>query len=506
MKEKFFNAMLKRRDGIPSLLSKFMVVGLSVASLAACNDDDNTYHLTVPASEHGQVSIDPQRSEYDFGSSVTLTATAESGYVFTGWSGDSTSLDASITLVMDEDKTVEATFERGVIIELAESVNGQFTVEPEIASGTTVPFGTEFTITAVPDDGYVLDSTYKMLWVMEPGWSDYLDESFSSPHTIQTDANDDRFKIFGGEMDKYVIGASFTAEDTWGELQETLNVVYATPGSKPLKYDIYAPPGAIDLPIVIIVHGGAWSLNSEDIMRGQARYIAQTGRYVVASIDYRLLVDLDSPAPTKADMINDVYGAIAHIQESAEVYGGDPQRIIITGDSAGGHLSASAALLTRYIGEQGYTGEIGTSHFMPSYIPSSMSVDDVRSAIQSSLIAVAPSYGAFISTEGLGEMEPAVEPISNIPLASEWVLPPHYLQVGSDDTTVGPEGVREYAAALEDAGQQVQFVEYPGVGHAYFDWKPEERVLETFNTVGKPALDQMIEFFDTVVDSSNTQP
>ncbi len=469
--------------------------------ITACDDDDSHYTLTVNSTEHGSVNVSPEATDYLAGTQVTVTATPEQGYVFTGWSGDHPS-ENPLTLEIDGDQSIQANFELGVTINLSEAEHGQVIIDPPIESGTVVPFGSQFTITALPDNGYAIDSIYKMIWVVGT-WSAYLDESTSSPHTIVTDKQDARFKIYGGDLDSYTIGASFIPDDTWQDLQITEDVIYATPGSKALKYDVYTPPGAVDLPIVVIVHGGGWSLNSEDIMRGQARYIAESGRYVVASIDYRLLVDLDEPAPTHADMIEDVYGAIAHIQENAAVYGGDASRVIITGDSAGGHLSASAGLLTPYIGSQGYTGEIGQSYFMPSYIPSSMSVEQLQQQISNSLLAVAPSYGAFNRTDGVGDMDPAVEPISNIPSSNQRLLPPFYLQVGSDDTTVGPEGVRQFAQALEDAGQQVEFVEYPGVGHAYFDWKPEAGARETFNTVGKPALDDMIAFFDAVVASNN---
>jgi len=86
-----------------------------------------------------------------------------------------------------------------------------------------------------------------------------------------------------------------------------------------------------------------WATNTEDIMRGLARELTKDGRFVVFSIDYRWAQKLDGDATntTMANIIEDVFGAIAHIMEHAAEYGGDPTRIGLTGDSAGGHLSAA---------------------------------------------------------------------------------------------------------------------------------------------------------------------
>ena len=111
---------------------------------------------------------------------------------------------------------------------------------------------------------------------------------------------------------------------------------------KPLKYDVYSPKGARNLPVIVIIHGGGWAANDEDVMRGLARELTKGGKFVVASMDYRWAgkADGDATGNTMADLIDDVFGGIAHIMEHAPQYGGDPTRIGVTGDSAGGHLAA----------------------------------------------------------------------------------------------------------------------------------------------------------------------
>ena len=119
---------------------------------------------------------------------------------------------------------------------------------------------------------------------------------------------------------------------------------------------MYTPDGAKNLPLVIIVHGGGWTANDEDIMRGLARFFVRTGEYVVASIDYRWLGDADGDEVpnSMADLIGDVYGAIAHIQERAGEYGADARRIALTGDSAGGHALEHQGARQRWCRRQLY--------------------------------------------------------------------------------------------------------------------------------------------------------
>ena len=106
-------------------------------------------------------------------------------------------------------------------------------------------------------------------------------------------------------------------------------LVYAKPGVKPLKYDVFSPKGAKNLPCIIIIHGGGWTTNTEDIMRGLARELTKDGKFVVFSIDYRWAMKLDGDATnnTMADIAGDVFGAIAHIMEHAAEYGGDPSEL-----------------------------------------------------------------------------------------------------------------------------------------------------------------------------------
>ena len=108
---------------------------------------------------------------------------------------------------------------------------------------------------------------------------------------------------------------------------------------------------------LFIIHGGGWVTNTEDIMRGMARELTRDGRYVVFSIDYRWAqkADGDATSNSMANIIEDVYGAIAHLMKGdrAPVHAVDSGTIAkIFESKQGGHtvyqFSADGRLVYYY--------------------------------------------------------------------------------------------------------------------------------------------------------------
>ncbi len=377
-----------------------------------------------------------------------------------------------------------------VIVDKA--VNGTVKLDPPLPADGKYPAGTVVTVTATPAAGYVLDSCY---YSAKGRFGQMFYESMASPCKVTID------------RDKHV-GASFIEKAATDHLNVIQDVVYAKPGVKTLKYDVFSPKGAKRLPSIVIIHGGGWAANTEDIMRGMARELTRDRKYVVFSIDYRWAQkgDGDATNNTMANLIEDVFGAIAHIQEHAATYGADPSRIAVTGDSAGGHLSAAAINMANKIGRGGFGRTPGVFEFMPTYVPKNKTVEQVRAEMMAAIQVAAPSYGVFggallnhFSDDPAANdsWKDAVAPQSNIPDAKVRAVP-QYLLRGTADGLIKDEAVTEYVNALVKAGQRVEYVQVGGAGHAFFDWKPDEGTKATFAKYGVFYCAEMEAFFNSV--------
>jgi acetyl esterase len=371
--------------------------------------------------------------------------------------------------------------------------NGTFQLDPALPADGQYAAGTIVTVTAKPDAGYVLDAGY---YSSKGRWGQMFFESMTPVFKVTID------------QEKH-IGASFIEKSAVDHINVTQDIVYAKPGVKTLKYDVYSPKGAKNLPCIVIIHGGGWTSNTEDIMRGLARELTKGGKFVVFSIDYRWAGKLDGDAAgnTMADLVGDVFGAIAHIIEHAKEYGGDPSKIGVTGDSAGGHLSALAATMCNKIGNGGFGKTAGVFEFMPSYIPKNKTVEQVRTEIMSSIKAAAPSYGVFGSAllnhysndpAANDSWKEGIAPLSNIPNATTRAVP-HYLIRGTFDPLIKDDAVKAYVDALVKAGQRAEYVQVGGASHAFFDWKPDENTKATFAKYGVYYAAEMKAFFISVL-------
>lgn len=123
----------------------------------------------------------------------------------------------------------------------------------------------------------------------------------------------------------------------WHELIE--DVVYASAGGTPLRYDHYRPRRAAGpAAAVVVVHGGAWMYGDPSQAAGNALHFARRG-IATLSISYRLAPAHRFPAP-----LDDVRRGLRHVRAHAAELGIDPERLVLLGLSAGAHLAMLAHL------------------------------------------------------------------------------------------------------------------------------------------------------------------
>jgi len=239
------------------------------------------------------------------------------------------------------------------------------------------------------------------------------------------------------------------------------DVEYGRVGKKRLLLDVYLPREAGRLrPAVIQIHGGGWVLGSKNEQGlPLVQHLASHG-FVCFAIDYRL-----SPRATFPDHLVDVKRALAWVREHADEYGVDPSFVAVTGGSAGGHLTALAALTQND----------------PTYQPG---FEDADTSVQ----AAVPFYGVYCFRDRLGLFPPEffdllLEPLvmkanqesdpEAYRLASpldrvDERAPPFFVVHGDKDTLAPVEYARAFVDALRSASREpVCYVELPGAQHAF---------------------------------------
>jgi acetyl esterase/lipase len=121
-------------------------------------------------------------------------------------------------------------------------------------------------------------------------------------------------------------------------VQRLENLAY---GSDPAqRLDVYLPPDARHAPVILMVHGGAWVIGDKAMGRVVDAKVARWASrgFIFVSINYRML-----PAAAPDVQLQDVARALAFAQVRAAEWGGDAQRFVLMGHSAGAHLVALLA-------------------------------------------------------------------------------------------------------------------------------------------------------------------
>ena len=125
------------------------------------------------------------------------------------------------------------------------------------------------------------------------------------------------------------------------------NIPYANPAHERQVLDVYSPPNAKNLPVVFWIHGGGWQTGDKSSVQLKPQVFMDKG-FVFVSTNYRLLPSVDM-----ATIVRDVARSIRWVHDHIAEYGGDPQRLLIMGHSAGAQLAALICADDRYLKAEG---------------------------------------------------------------------------------------------------------------------------------------------------------
>lgn len=111
--------------------------------------------------------------------------------------------------------------------------------------------------------------------------------------------------------------------------------------------DVYSTPDAKDRPVVFWIHGGGWETGDKSDVQIKPKVFVEKG-FVFVSTNYRLL-----PKVEMETIIRDVVKSLHWVHEHVAEYGGDPNRILVMGHSAGAQLAALICIDDRYLKAEG---------------------------------------------------------------------------------------------------------------------------------------------------------
>lgn len=228
--------------------------------------------------------------------------------------------------------------------------------------------------------------------------------------------------------------------------------VYTPGGPAPMGFTAASAPA---LPVILYFHGGGWVIANREVYDAGARGLAKAANAIVVSVDYRQAPEHKFPAAW-----DDALAAYRWLISNAAGIGGDPARLALAGESAGGNLAVATAIAARDAGLQ------APLHVLAVY-PVAQTSLNTESAIENAIAK--PLSRAMVQwfVDNLIRSEDDLkDPRLALTDARLQGLPPVTI-INARLDPLRSDGAK-LKSALEDAGVPVERREYEGVAHEFF--------------------------------------
>lgn len=234
----------------------------------------------------------------------------------------------------------------------------------------------------------------------------------------------------------------------------TQNLPY---GSDPLQTArIYKPAGASGaMPVIVYYHGGGWVIANLDVYDATPRFMAKQLNALVVSVEYRKAPEAKFPAQH-----DDAIAAYRWVLDKAQSWGGDPSRLVLAGESAGGNLAVATAIYAR-----------DNRLTMPDHILAVYPIANSSKALPSRTDSFNAKplntpmldwFTYYYSTTKADAMDPRI----NLVKANLRGLPPVTI-INAQIDPLRSDG-ETLQGALRAAGVSVEQRTFPGVTHEFF--------------------------------------
>ena len=219
---------------------------------------------------------------------------------------------------------------------------------------------------------------------------------------------------------------------------------------------VYTPEGTSPLPVLVYFHGGGWVIANLDVYEPSCRALANAAGCIIVSVAYRQAPENKFPAA-----VDDAFAALQWVMKNTAKLGGDPKRVAVGGESAGGNRAAVTCLMARETGRQMPVAQL-LVYPITNYAFDTPSYKEHADAKPLNAAMMRWFFKHYLRSEADGA-DPHVSPLR----ASDLSGLPTATIITAEIDPLCSEG-EAYAKRLADAGVRVNTKRYEGVTHEFF--------------------------------------